>query len=81
MEIIASAIFGRSSFTFGRSRMIRFTCRQARCPLNRIYKHALELLRCDGCLKQRQLFAKRWIRFSALLGTWGGEITSAGLPL
>jgi len=27
MEIIALAIFGRSSFTFGRSRMIRFTCR------------------------------------------------------
>jgi hypothetical protein len=27
MEIIASAIFGRSSFNFGRSRMIRFTYR------------------------------------------------------
>ena len=27
MEIIASAIFGRSSFTFGRRRMIRFTSR------------------------------------------------------
>ena len=27
MAIIASAIFGRSAFTFGRSRIIRFTSR------------------------------------------------------
>jgi hypothetical protein len=44
MEIIASTIFGRSAFTFGRIRIIRFISRKSRCPLNRIYKHALETL-------------------------------------
>ena len=43
MEIRTSAIFGRSSFTFGRSRMIRFISQEARCLLNGIYKHALAL--------------------------------------
>ena len=41
MEIIASAIFGRSSFTFRLSRMISFTYQYAHCPSNRIYKRAL----------------------------------------
>ena len=42
MAIIASAIFGRSAFTFGRIRIIRFISSEERCPLNMIYKHALE---------------------------------------
>src|ERR1700739_4990094 len=41
MEIIASSIFGRSSFTFRLSRMISFTYQYAHCPSNRIYKRAL----------------------------------------
>jgi hypothetical protein len=41
MAIIASAIFGRSAFTFGRMRIIRFISSEERCPLNMIYKHAL----------------------------------------
>jgi hypothetical protein len=41
MAIIASAIFGRSAFTFGRIRIIRFISSEERCPLNMIYKHAL----------------------------------------
>jgi hypothetical protein len=41
MELRASAIFGSSTFTFGRNRIFRFTSSQERCPLNRIYKHAL----------------------------------------
>jgi hypothetical protein len=43
MAIIASAIFGRSAFTFGRIRIIRFISSEERCPLNMIYKHALEI--------------------------------------
>src|ERR1700745_121022 len=43
MEIIASAIFGRSSFTFRLSRMISFTYQYAHCPSNRIYKRTLAL--------------------------------------
>jgi len=43
MAIIASAIFGRSAFTFGRIRIIRFISSEERCPLNMIYKHALDL--------------------------------------
>jgi hypothetical protein len=42
MAIIASAIFGRSAFTFGRIRIIRFISSEERCPLNMIYKHALD---------------------------------------
>ena len=42
MAIIASAIFGRSTFTFGRIRIIRFISSEERCPLNMIYKHALD---------------------------------------
>jgi len=41
MAIIASAIFGRSAFTFGRIRIIRFISSEERCPSNMIYKHAL----------------------------------------
>lgn len=41
MAIIASAIFGRSTFAFGRIRIIRFISSEERCPLNMIYKHAL----------------------------------------
>ena len=41
MAIIAPAIFGRSAFTFGRIRIIRFISSEERCPLNMIYKHAL----------------------------------------
>ena len=43
MAIIASAIFGRSAFTFGRIRIIRFISSEERCPSNMIYKHALEM--------------------------------------
>ena len=43
MAIIASAIFGRSAFTFGRIRIIRFISSEERCPSNMIYKHALQL--------------------------------------
>src|ERR1700730_12291576 len=41
MKIIASAIFGRSFFTFGRRRIIRCTSREGSCPQKEIYKHAL----------------------------------------
>jgi hypothetical protein len=41
MEIIASAIFGRSSFTLGLSRMIGSTFQWVNCPSNRIYKRCL----------------------------------------
>jgi len=42
MEIIASAIFGRSSFTFGLNRIIRCTWSWAALSIKQIYKHALE---------------------------------------
>jgi hypothetical protein len=59
MEIRTSAIFGRSFFTCGRSRMIRFTSRQARCPLNRIYKHALEsAIRGEGSVPARKSYSQ-----------------------
>jgi len=50
MAIIASAIFGRSAFTFGRIRIIRFISSEERCPLNMIYKHALEIRNPDVAL-------------------------------
>jgi hypothetical protein len=53
MAIIASAIFGRSAFTFGRIRIIRFICSEERCPLNMIYKHALGRERLFVLLRNR----------------------------
>jgi hypothetical protein len=41
MEIIASAIFSRSSFTFALSRMIPFYLDVAALSIEQIYKHAL----------------------------------------
>ena len=48
MAIIASAIFGRSAFTFDRIRIIRFISSEERCPLNMIYKHALGHVHVEG---------------------------------
>jgi len=50
MAIIASAIFGRSAFTFGRIRIIRFISSEERCPLNMIYKHALAFVFAEGLM-------------------------------
>src|ERR1700746_3362397 len=64
MEIIASAIFGRSSFTFRLSRMISFTYQYAHCPSNRIYKRALESKYLAGDVEAVISFNERLLQCS-----------------
>jgi len=75
MAIIASAIFGRSAFTFGRIRIIRFISSEERCPLNMIYKHALVF-----CVISLGLFALKDVYFASEVWLPTERVTYAVAP-